>query len=141
LHAFTGKTHSAQKRLLESLTVHFTELLAMGGPIIWYKPTTIALLEIYPEVYQIFLQAGWLGYFKRLQEFDQQQVLQFAQNLEEDHSIVQGVQIPVTEEDIAQVSGLPVIGIRWFSRKHIILNAQQDFLLLGEQIEPKGRCV
>jgi hypothetical protein len=24
------------------------------------------------------------------------------------------------------------------SRKHIILNAQQDFLLLGEQIEPKG---
>jgi hypothetical protein len=25
-----------------------------------------------------------------------------------------------------------------FSRKHIILNAQQDFLLPGEQIEPKG---
>jgi hypothetical protein len=28
-----------------------------------------------------------------------------------------------------------------FSRKHIILNAQQDFLLPGEQIEPKGRGV
>jgi hypothetical protein len=28
-----------------------------------------------------------------------------------------------------------------FSRKHIILNAQQDLLLPGEQIEPKGQGV
>jgi hypothetical protein len=48
LHAFTRKTYSAQKRLLDSLTVHFTELLAMGGPIIWYEPAMIALLELYP---------------------------------------------------------------------------------------------
>jgi hypothetical protein len=141
LHAFTRKTHSEQKQLLDSLSVHFTERLAMGGPVIRHEPATTALLELYPEVYQIFLQAGWLGYFQRLQGFDQQQVLQFAQNLQEDHSIVQGVRIPVTEEDIAQVSGLPTNGIRWFSRKHIILNAQQDFFLPGEQIEPKGRGV
>jgi hypothetical protein len=141
LHAFTRKTHSEQKQLLDSLSVHFTERLAMGGPVIRHEPATTALLELYPEVYQIFLQAGWLGYFQRLQGFEQQQVLQFAQNLQEDHSIVQGVRIPVTEEDIAQVSGLPTNGIRWFSRKHIILNAQQDFFLPGEQIEPKGRGV
>jgi hypothetical protein len=141
LHAFTRKTYSVQKRLLDSLTVHFTELLAMGGPVIRYEPATTTLLELYPEVYQIFQQAGWLGYFQRLQGFDLQQVLQFARNLQEDHSIVQGVRIPVTEDDIAQVSGLPVTGIHWFSRKHIILNAQQDFLLPGEQVEPKGRGV
>jgi hypothetical protein len=79
---------------------------------------------LYPEVYQIFQQAGCLGYFQRLREFDLQQVLQFAQNLQEDHSIVQGVRIPITEDDIAQVSGLPITGVRWFSRKHVILNAQ-----------------
>jgi len=39
------------------------------------------LLDHYPEAYQIFLQAGWLNYFQRLQGFNQQQVLQFAQNL------------------------------------------------------------
>jgi hypothetical protein len=84
----------------------------MGGPVIQHEPTMIALLELYPEVYQIFLQVGWLGYFQRLQGFDQQQVLQFAQNIQEVHSIVQGVQIRVTEEDITQVSGLPTNGIR-----------------------------
>jgi hypothetical protein len=66
LHAFTRKTYSAQKRLLDSLMVHFTELLAMGGHVIRYEPTMTTLLELYPEVHQIFLQAGWLGYFQRL---------------------------------------------------------------------------
>ena len=51
------------------------------------------------------------------------------------------MRIPITEEDIAQVSGLPANGIRWFSRKLLILNAQQDFLLPGERVEPKGRGV
>jgi hypothetical protein len=73
----------------------------MGGSVIQYEPTMTSLLEHYPEAYQIFLQAGWLGYFQRLQGFDQQKVLQFAQNLQEYHSIVQGVQISITEEDIA----------------------------------------
>jgi hypothetical protein len=66
-------------------------MVAMGGSVIWNEPTTTALLEHYPVAYQIFQQAGWLNYFQRLQGYDEQQVLQFAQNLQEDHSIVQGV--------------------------------------------------
>ena len=119
----------------------FTETAAMGGNLITYEPGTTTLLELYPEVYQIFLQAGWLYYFRRLPDFDTQQVLEFACNLTEGFSVVQGVQIPVTEEVIAQVTGLPANGIRWFSRKHLILNAQQDFLQPGEQVEPKGRGI
>jgi hypothetical protein len=77
--------------LLDSLTTYFTALLAMGGSVIRYEPATTALLELYLEAYQIFLQVGWLSYFQRLQGYDQQQVLQF----------FQGVQISVTKEDIA----------------------------------------
>ena len=73
----------------------------MGGSIIRNEPATTALLEHYPAAYQIFQQAGWLSYFQRLQGYNEQQVLQFAQNLQEDHSVVQGVRISVTEEDIA----------------------------------------
>jgi shikimate kinase len=81
--------------------MYFTEMVAMGGSVIRYEPAMTALLEHYPVAYQIFLQARWLGYFQRLQWYDQQQVLQFAQNLQEYHSIVQGVRISVTKEDIA----------------------------------------
>ena len=104
----------------------------MGGPVIRHEPGSIALLELHPKLYQIFHQAGWVDYFQRLQGFDPQQVLEFAHNLRDGYSTVQGVRIPVTEHDIVQVSGLLVTIIHWFSHKHIILNAQMDFLLPGE---------
>jgi len=113
----------------------------MGGNDVRHEPSSTALLELYQEAYQIFLQARWVDYFRRLPDFDSQQVLEFACNLSEGYSTVQGVRIPATEEDIAQVSGLPTNGTRWFSRKHLILNAQLDFLLPGEHVEPKGRGV
>jgi hypothetical protein len=80
----------------------------MGGSIIRNEPATTVLLEHYPAAYEIFQQAGWLNYFHRLPAYNEQQVLQFARNLQEDHSVVEGVRIPVTEEGIAEVSGLPM---------------------------------
>jgi hypothetical protein len=118
-----------------------TKLVAMGGPVVRKEPATTALLEHYPAAYQIFEQAGWLHYFRRLQGYNEPQVLQFARNLQEDHSVVAGVRISVTEQDIAAVSGLPMDGTRQFSRKHIIGDAQQNFFLHGEEIILKGRGV
>lgn len=72
-------------------------IVVMGGNLITHEPATTAVLELYPEAYQIFLQAGWIDSFRRLPDFDPQQVLEFACNLTEGFSIVQGVKIPVTE--------------------------------------------
>ena len=84
----------------------------MGGSAVRHEPGSISLLQLFPEVYQIFQQEGWTVYFERLGEFNQEQVLEFAQNLEDNFSVVQGVRISVTEDDIVQVSGLPAEGIR-----------------------------
>lgn len=116
-------------------------IVAMGGKLITHEPTTTTVLEIFLEAYQIFLQAGWIDYFRRLPKFDLQQVLEFTCNLREGFSIVQGVQIPVIEDIIAQVTGLPTNGTRWFSRKHLIFNAHQSFLRPGENVQPKDRGV
>jgi hypothetical protein len=113
----------------------------MGGSIIQNEPATTVLLEHYPAAYEIFQQAGWLNYFHRLPAYNEQQVLQFARNLQEDHSVVEGVRIPVTEEGIAEVSGLPMNDKRTFSRKHIIGTVQQNFFLPEERIVLKGRGV
>ena len=100
-----------------------------------------ALLEHYPVAYQIFEQAGWLNYFRSLQGYNERQVLQFTRNLQENHSIVAGIRISVTEQDISVVSGLPIDGTRQFSWKHIIGDVQQSFFLAGERIVLKGRGV
>jgi hypothetical protein len=113
----------------------------MGGSIVRNEPATTALLEHYPAAYAIFQQAGWLNYFRRLQGYNEQQVLQFARNLQENHSVVAGIRISVTEQDISEVSGLPIDGTRQFSRKHIIGDVQQSFFLAEERIVLKGRGV
>jgi hypothetical protein len=113
----------------------------MGGPVVRKEPATTALLEHYPQAYQIFEQAGWLQYFRRLQGYNESQTLQFARNLQDNHSVVAGVRISVTEQDISAVSGLPMDGTRQFSRKHIIGDVQQSFFLAGERRVPKGRGV
>jgi hypothetical protein len=136
-----GKTHFLSELIHKLSTLYCTKPVAMGGSSIRNEPATTALLEQYPVAYQIFEQAGWLNYFRRLQWYNEQQVLQFALNLQEDHSVVNRVRISVTEEDIAAVSGLPTDGARIFSRKHIIRGAQQNFFLPEERIIFKGRGV
>jgi hypothetical protein len=61
-----GKTHFVPELIHKLSTLYFTKLVAMGGSIIINEPATTALLEQYPVAYQIFEQAGWLNYFRRL---------------------------------------------------------------------------
>jgi hypothetical protein len=76
-----GKTHFLSELIHKLLTLYCTKPVAMGGSAIRNEPATTALLEQYPVAYQIFEQAGWLHYFRRLQWYNEQQVLQFALNL------------------------------------------------------------
>jgi hypothetical protein len=111
----------------------------MGGSAVRYEPANLDTLLLHPEAYQIFLQAGWIPYFKKLQGFNEDEVLEFSQNLTKEYSMVNGVRIPVSEESIVAVTGLPTTGDRWFNRKIHLLDAQKDFLVNNEQIRTKGR--
>jgi hypothetical protein len=73
----------------------------MGGSTVRYEPKNLDALLLHPDVYQKFLQAGWISYFEKLQGFNESEVLEFSQNLIEGYSMVHGVRIPVTEETVA----------------------------------------
>jgi hypothetical protein len=85
------KTHFLSELIHKLSTLYCTKPVAMGGSAIRNEPATTALLEQYLVSYQIFEQAGWLNYFRRLQWYNEQQVLQFSLNLQEDHSVVDRV--------------------------------------------------
>jgi hypothetical protein len=111
----------------------------MGGTPVRYEPENLDALLLHPDVYQIFLQAGWISYFKKLQGFNEAEVLEFSQNLADGYSMVHGVWIPVTEESIAAVTGLPTTGEKWFNRKAHLPDAQKGFLMGNERVQMKGR--
>jgi hypothetical protein len=73
--------------------------------------------------------------------FNEDEVLEFSQNLTEGYSMVNGVRIPVSEESIVVVTRFPTIGDRWFNRKTHLLYAQKGFLIDNEQVQTKGRGV
>jgi len=104
-----------------------------------YEPANFDTFLLHPEAYQIFLQAGWIPYFKKLEGFNEDEVLEFSQNLTKEYSMVNGVRILVSEESIAAVTGLPTTWDRWFNIKSHLLDAQKAFLVNNEQIRTKGR--
>jgi len=113
----------------------------MGGSVVRYEPANLDTLLLHLEAYQIFLKDGWILYFKKLQGFNEDEVMEFSQNLIEGYSMVNGVRIPVSDESIVAITGLPTTGDRWFNKKPHLSDAQKSFLIDNEQIRTKGRGV
>ena len=76
----------------------------MGGRSIQREPLVLTVSDAARE---ILARARWLTYFNGLQESNETVAIEFLQNLQEHHSMVRGRQIAVTNDIIAEVSGLP----------------------------------
>jgi hypothetical protein len=111
----------------------------MGGSAVRYEPKNLDALLLHPDVYQKFMQVGWISYFEKLQGFNEAKVLEFSQNLTEGYSMVHGVRIPVTEETMVVVTGLSTTRKRWFSIKTHLPEAQKGFLMDDEEVQTKGQ--
>ena len=72
-----------------------------------HEPDDSTRIQCNWEVWQIFVNAGWDVYLDRINGWDEEITLEFALNLEEGVSRVRGLEIPVTEETIVEVSGIP----------------------------------
>ena len=79
----------------------------MGGRSIQREPQ---VLTVFDAAREIRARAGWLTYLNRLQESNETVAIEFLQNLQEDHSTVRRRRIAVTDDIIAEVSGLPATG-------------------------------
>jgi hypothetical protein len=59
-------------------------------------------------------------------------MLEFFQNLQGEISTVQGIQIYVTLEIVAEVTGLPTTGIQWIGKYMKLREAMESFIEPGE---------
>ena len=86
----------------------------MGGRAIRSEPQQLTISAAAQEILE---RAGWLNYFNHLQESNETVVMEFLQNLQDDHSTVRGKRIAVNDAIIAEVSGLPATGPVWTLKK------------------------
>ena len=85
----------------------------MGAPA-RYEPNNLDALSANREVFSIFWEVKWIKYFQRLNGFHEEIKFQFTLNLIGEHSEIRGLRIDVSEWALAEVTGLPKIGNRWF---------------------------
>ena len=78
----------------------------MGGPLVRSEPLDTTKVYKYNGVVDYFTWAGWMGYFEKLQGFDESVALEFTLTLQEGEATVRGIKIPFTNEILARVIGL-----------------------------------
>ena len=110
----------------------------MGGKAIRSEPQKLTVSAAAREILE---REGWLNYFSRLQESNETVALAFLQNLQEDHSIVRGKRIAVTDDIIAEVSGLPTVGPVWTLKKERLQKIMEIFQDEGQRLTVKGKGV
>ena len=79
-----------------------------------YEPPNMRELRRNAEFFAIFQAAGWTEFFQCLNGFHRETALHLALNLTETHLEVWGLHIEVSEDIVAEVTGLPQVGRAWF---------------------------
>ena len=110
----------------------------MGGKAIRSEPQQLTISAAAREILE---RAGWLNYFNRLQEGNETVAIEFLQNLQDDHSIVRGKRIAVTDAIFAEVSGLPATGPVWTFKKERLQKVIDIFQDEGQHLTIKGKGI
>jgi hypothetical protein len=108
----------------------------MGGRSVRREPT---LLQVIEQAREILHHLGWTEYFIHLQGYDTNVTLEFFQNLQGEISTVQGIQILVASEIIAEVKGLPNTGVQWIGKYTKLREAVEYFREPTEELDKKGK--
>lgn len=113
-------------------------IITMGGKAVRSKPCKLTVSAAAREILE---RAGWLNYFSRLQESNETVVMEFLQNLQENHSTIGGRRIMVTNKIIAEVTGLPAAGPVWTLKKERLHGIMELFQDEGQSLTVKGKGV
>jgi len=110
----------------------------MGGREIRSEPQKLTISAAAREILE---RAGWLNYLSHLQESNETVAMEFLQNLQDDHSTVRGKRIAVTDDIIAEVSGLPATRPVWTLKKERLQKIMEIFQDEGQSLTIKGKGI
>jgi len=85
-------------------------------------------------VLPLFTKVGWLDYFLKLTEYDNEMAKEFAATLWYDEAIVRGLVVDASEMAIAQVIGLSCTGFEYLARVDAA-TAREELYERGEHLD------
>ena len=112
-----------------------------GGPIIRFELEGASLLDDYPTCSQVFRAGGWYEYCRGLAGHHPVVSKAFTKSFDREKVEFKSLTLWVMEQSIAEATGLPIEGDKWF--KWILLKPSDfNYLLVREHKDPDWRkCI
>ena len=93
-------------------------------------PTELSWIDKFPGCAQLFQNAGWLDFFKRIDGYNTEVSYQFSKSYNQDMIAFDTLRCKLTLELIAEATGVRNEGEMWFKKLPFTFNAQ-IYLLPG----------
>lgn len=98
------------------------------GLIVRIEPIGTKYLEGYPQIREILQQAGWLQFLEKFSGFHKEVTKTFARSFNGAEVEVGDIKFTVTKAFIAEATGLPRQGERWFKNREFHNEAWKQIL-------------
>ena len=87
-----------------------------SGKVNRAEPTDLTWIEKLPDCAELFQQAGWMDFFRRLDGHNIEVSCKFTKGLKNDMVTFDALQFRLTEELIAEATGIKNGGEKWFKK-------------------------
>ena len=99
-----------------------------SGKFYRVEPTNARWMEKLPVCVQIFQQAGWLEFFRRIDGYNAEAYYRFAQCYKHDMVVFDTLKFRLTVDLVAEATGINNEGEMWFKKLPFTFDAQRYLL-------------
>ena len=99
------------------------------APLYRFEPDGAELLDINPEISQLFDKIGWGNFLRDFSGHNVEVTRRFALTFKENVAHVGAIRLEISEDFIAKAANLPQRGERWFKMKEVNKEKLKGFLL------------
>ena len=90
--------------------------MGKSGKVNRAEPTDIGWIDKLPECVELFQQAGWLDFFKRIDGYNAKFSCRFAQGYKDDMVVFDTLKFRLIVELVAEAIGVNNKGEMWFKK-------------------------
>ena len=99
-----------------------------SGKVNRAEPTDLTWIEKLPDCVELFQQAGWLNFFKRIDGYNAEVSYKFAQGFKNDMVTFDALKFKLIVELIAEATGIRNEGESWFKKLSFDFEPQRYLL-------------
>ena len=89
------------------------------------EPTELGWIDQFPGCAELFQNAGWLDFFKKIDSYNIEVSYKFAQCYNQDMVVFDTLKFKLTVELVVEATGVRNEGEMWFKKLRFTFNAQR----------------